>query len=323
MQAWHIQSDHTLKLANTDQPEPGPDQVRVQVKAVGINRADILQVKGVYPAPPGYDSAVPGLEYAGVIDAVGPKVLGRKVGDRVMGLIPGGSYCEALVTHERETLVLPDEIDFATGATIPEAFLTAYRALFVEGGLQPGQWCLVRPATAGVGLAAVQLAQALGARPIGSTRDAANLATARDLGLAGEVIENDSLPDQLLELTGGQGVAVIMDMVGPEWGTLLKGLRIEGKLVLVGVLGGTQCHLDLRGLLQRRQSITAMTMRSQPIEKRITMANLFNDRLAPLFANGQLKPLPLVTFPFSDAPEAHRHMLEETFSGKRVLVMEP
>lgn len=322
MQAWQIQSDHTLKLAPTDTPEPGPDQVRVQVKAVGVNRADVIQVKGLYPAPPGYDNTIPGLEYAGVVEAVGAKVMNRKVGDRVMGLIPGTAYAEYLVTHERETLMLPAELDFATGATIPEAFLTAYRALFLEAGLQPGQWCLIRPATAGVGLAAVQLANTLGARPIGSSRDEANLATAREMGLAGAVTENDTLPDQLLNITGGEGVAVIMDMVGPEWGTLLKGLRVEGKLVLVGVLGGVKTELDLRAVLQRRQTLTAMTMRSQPIEKRITMAALFNDRLAPLFASGQLKPLPLKQFAFDDAPEAHRHMVEDGFSGKRVLVVE-
>ena len=114
MQAWQIQDDHTIKLASMTTPEPGPDQVRVKVRAMGVNRADILQVKGLYPAPPGFDSSVPGLEYAGEIEAVGSQVMGRKVGDRVMGLIPGCAYSEYLVTHERETLTLPDEIDFAT-----------------------------------------------------------------------------------------------------------------------------------------------------------------------------------------------------------------
>ena len=291
MQAWQIQDDHTIKLASMTTPEPGPDQVRVKVRAMGVNRADILQVKGLYPAPPGFDSSVPGLEYAGEIEAVGSQVMGRKVGDRVMGLIPGCAYSEYLVTHERETLTLPDEIDFATGATIPEAFLTAYRAMFLEGGLQPGQWVLVRPATA------------------------------REMGLVEGVLEDDTLPERLKEITG-DGVAVIFDMVGPDWNQLLKGLRIEGTLVMIGVLGGTKTELDLRGMMQRRQTLTAMTMRSQPLEKRIAIANVFNDRLAPLFANGRLRPLPLKTFPFSDAPAAHAHMIEDAFSGKRVLVVD-
>ncbi len=322
MKVWRINDDHNITLADAEVPQPGPEQVRVAVKAVGINRADILQIKGAYPAPPGYDSSVPGLEYAGIIDAVGNRVQNRKVGDRVMGLIPSGSYSEALVTHERETLLLPEQLDFATGASIPEAFLTSYRALFMEGDLQPGQWCLIRPASAGVGLAAVQLASAIGARPIGTSRNLANLATARDMGLVESVAENDALAERLLEITGDAGVAQIMDMVGPDWNRLLRGLRPEGTLVLVGVLGGVKSELDLRTVLQRRVALKAMTMRSQPIERRITMAGFFNDRLAPQFASGRLKPLPLKTFPFDAAPQAHTHMVEDAFSGKRVLVME-
>lgn len=321
MQAWRIQDDHTLKLEQREALEPGTGQVRVAVRAVGVNRADIMQTQGLYPAPPGFDNSVPGLEYAGVIDAVGDGVMGRQVGDRVMGLIPSAAYCEQLVVHERETLTLPDELDFATGATIPEAFLTAYRGLFLEGGLQPGQWCLIRPATAGVGLAATQLANTLGARPIGSSRDLANLATAREMGLVEGVVEDDTLPDRIQALTG-DGVAVILDMVGPDWKTVLKGLRVEGKLVMLSALAGATTELNLRALIARRPTMMAMTMRSQPLEKRIAIAEVFNDRLAPLFANGRLKPLPLESFPFSDAPAAHKHMVEDNFSGKRVLVME-
>ena len=319
MQAWRIQDDHTLKLDDAEAPEPGTGQVRIAVRAVGVNRADIMQTQGLYPAPPGFDNSVPGLEYAGVIDAVGDGVMGRKVGDRVMGLIPSAAYSEQLVVHERETLTLPDELDFATGATIPEAFLTAYRGLFLEGGLQPGQWCLIRPATAGVGLAATQLASTLGARPIGSSRDLDNLATAREMGLLEGVVEDDTLPERIQALTG-DGVAVILDMVGPDWKTVLKGLRVEGKLVMLSALAGATTELNLRALIARRPTMMAMTMRSQPLEKRIAIAEVFNDRLAPLFANGRLKPLPLVSFPFSDAPAAHTHMVEDNFSGKRVLV---
>lgn len=319
MQAWRIQDDHTLKLDHTESPEPGVGQIRVKVEAAGVNRADIMQVQGLYPAPPGFDNSVPGLEYAGVIDAVGDGVMKRKVGDRVMGLIPSGAYAGQVVVHEREALTLPDELSFAEGATLPEAFLTAYRGLFLEGGLQPGQWCLIRPATAGVGLAATQLASTLGARPIGTSRDLDNLATARDMGLLEAVVEDDNLPDRLLEITG-EGVAVMLDMVGPDWKNLLKGLRIEGKLVMLSALAGATTELNLRALIARRPTMMAMTMRSQPLEKRIAIAEVFNDRLAPLFANGRLKPLPLKSFPFSDAQAAHTHMVEDSFSGKRVLV---
>ncbi len=153
MRAWCIE-DKQLQLETLPDPQPGPEEIRVQVKAIGVNRADLLQVLGRYPAPPGTSSRIPGLEYAGVVSAVGERVQQRKVGDAVMGLVPGCAYAEQIITHEREALTVPEGMDFALAATLPEAFLTAYRALFLEGGLQPGQWCLVRPATAGVGLAA-------------------------------------------------------------------------------------------------------------------------------------------------------------------------
>lgn len=321
MKFWQIQQDHSLKLVDEASPEPGPGQVRVAVKACGINRADVLQVAGKYPPPAGFDAQRPGLEYSGIVDAVGPGVVGRKLGDRVMGLIPTGAFAEQLVTHERETIQVPASFDLATAASIPEAFLTAYRALFIEGGLQPGQWCLVRPATAGVGLAAIQLASALGARPIGSSRRPETLVAAHDFGMLKGVIEDGTLGAQLRDITANSGVAVIMDMVGPDWNQLLKGLRNEGTLVLVGVLGGGRVELDLFGLLMRRQTLKAMTMRSQPLENRVRLAQLFDDRLVPLFAAGKLQPLPQQQFAFEEAPAALDHLINADFSGKRLLVM--
>ena len=320
MRAWCIE-DQQLQLETLPDLQPGPEEICVQVKAIGVNRADLLQVLGRYPAPPGTDSRIPGLEYAGVVSAVGERVQQRQVGDAVMGLVPGCAYAEQVVTHEREALTIPEGMDFARAAALPEAFLTAYRALFLEGGLQPGQWCLIRPATAGVGLAATQLAAALGARPIGSSRDLSKLDTANDMGLAAQVCEDGTLKAQLGALTDGHGVAVILDMVGPDWNALLGGLRAEGTLVNIGILGGLTTELNLGALLMKRQTLKSMTMRSQPLENRIRMAQVFNDRLAPLFASGRLLPLPLETFPFTDAKAAHDHMAGNDFSGKRVIVV--
>lgn len=321
MRAWCIE-DQQLQLDTLPDPQPGPEEIRVEVKAIGVNRADLLQVLGRYPAPPGTSSRIPGLEYAGVVSAVGERVQQRKVGDAVMGLVPGCAYAEQIITHEREALTMPEGMDFARAATLPEAFLTAYRALFLEGGLQPGQWCLVRPATAGVGLAATQLANTLGARPIGSSRDLSKLDTANDMGLAAQVSDDGTLATQLNAITHGNGVAVILDMVGPDWNDLLGGLRAEGSLVNIGVLGGLSTELNLGALLMKRQTLKSMTMRSQPLENRIRLAQIFNDRLAPLFASGALLPLPLETFPFEDANAAHQHMASNDFSGKRVIVVE-
>ena len=321
MRAWCIE-DKQLQLHTLEDPQPGPEEIRVQVKAIGVNRADLLQIQGRYPAPPGTSSRIPGLEYAGVVSAVGKRVQQRKVGDAVMGLVPGCAYAEQVISHERETLTIPQGITFVHAATLPEAFLTAYRALFLEGGLQPGQWCLIRPATAGVGLAATQLAITLGARPIGTSREPSKLAAANDLGLVAQGREDGTLTAQLNAITGEEGVAVILDMVGPDWNDLLGGLRAEGTLVNIGVLGGLSTELNLGALLMKRQTLKSMTMRSQPLESRIRLAQIFNDRLAPLFANGRLRPLPLETFSFENAIKAHQHMASNNFSGKRVIVVE-
>lgn len=321
MRQWQIQANKTLALVDVPMPSCGPDEVLVEVKAIGINRADLLQVKGLYPAPVGFNSAVPGLEYSGVVSAVGERVGSRTVGERVMGLIPSAAYSEYLTVHVQETLSIPEYLDFEQAATLPEAFLTAYRALFIEGQLQPGQYCLIRPASAGVGLAAVQLASSLGARPLGSSRSQDNLLIANSFGLLGQLNEDSKLGEQLLEKTCGQGVAVIMDMVGPHWDNLLNGLRSEGTLVLVGVMAGIKTELNLFNFLTRRQQLKAMTMRSQPLDQRIFMARVFNDRLAPLFADRKLQPLPHKSFAFTEAVTALQHLQHHSFSGKRVLSM--
>lgn len=321
MRQWQIQPDNTLSLATASKPSCAPEEVQIQIKALGVNRADLLQVKGLYPAPKGFDSTVPGLEYAGIVSQVGERVLTRKVGDHVMGLIPSAAYSDYLCVHELETLTLPDSLSFEQAATIPEAFLTSYRALCLEAQLQAGQTCLIRPASAGVGLAAVQLALALGAKVFGSSRTLTHLNQAQKVGLNLALTENQELGQALLTHTNGQGVDVIMDMIGPNWNDLLTGLSIEGTLVLVGVMAGTHTQLDLFTLLTRRQKIHAMTMRAQPLDERIKMARIFNQRLAPLFATDKLKPLPFVSFDFTLAPQAHHHMQHNHFAGKRVLVL--
>lgn len=319
MRAWLIDAPGELRLREVDTPEPGSHEIRVRVEGIGINRADLLQVKGLYPAPAGTDQRVPGLEYAGVVDAVGPGVRQRKVGERVMGLVPGCAYAEAVVVHELEAIPVPAGLDGVQAAAVPEAFLTAYRALFLVGGLQPGQSCLIRPASAGIGLAAVQLAVALGARPLGSSRDPDRLTAAKAMGLAGAVEENERLDEQVRALTDGHGVAVVLDMVGGELDRALAALRDEGTLALIGLLGGREGKVNFGALLQRRLSVRGMTMRSLPLDGRIQMARLFSDRLAPLFDSARLKPFLAADYGFAEALQAHADMAAGRFSGKLVL----
>ncbi len=318
MRAWCI-ANQQLHLQQRPRPDIGPQDLLVKVSAIGINRADILQTRGLYPAPAGTVQEIPGLEYSGTVVATGAQVQQYKVGDKVMGLVPGGSYAEYICTHEEEALTIPDGISMVEAATIPEAFLTAYRAMYMEAGLAHGEWCLVRPATSGVGLAAVQLCNALGNPVIGSSRSKERLDTAFELGLTHGVEENHTLADQLLALTNNQGVSVIFDMVGPEWDKLLPGLALEGRLVVIGVLGGMSTSINLMPFLQKRQRISALTMRSQPMQERLRMARYFNERLMPFFQRRVLTPLPHEVFDFTELPEAHEHMQSHHFSGKRVV----
>jgi NADPH:quinone reductase len=322
MKQWQIQPDKTMLLVDAPIPEYGASELLIKVKAIGINRADLLQVKGLYPAPKPYDNRVPGLEYAGVVQAVGQHVSGFNVGDKVMGLVPSGAYSEYLAVHEREVLLMPNNMDFAQATSIPEAFLTSYRALFIEGQLQAGQYCLVRPATSAVGLAAIQLINAFHAIEIGSSRNLVNLHNAQQLGLQYCVTENESLLQQLQAITQPQGVALIMDMLGSEWANLLQCLKDEGRLVCVGVLAGSKAEVDVFYMLMHRLKIQAMTMRSQPIEQRIAIAHYFNQQLLPMFERGVLKALPSVCFAFEQVYEAHQHVKNDGFSGKRVLLLD-
>lgn len=318
MKAWCI-NNKTLSLGTRQRPEPGPEEVQIQVHAIGVNRADILQTQGLYPAPEGTVADIPGLEYSGVISAIGSRALGKKVGDKVMGLVPGGAYAEYICTHEQETLTIPQHLSMAEAATIPEGFLTAYRALYLQAGLQHGEACLIRPASAGVGLAATQLCKAFGNLAIGSSRNPSNLASAVALGLDATVSEGPNLAEEVLAATEQRGVAAMLDMVGPQWNDVLPALALEGHLVMIGFLGGTHTDINLLNVLHKRLRLSALTMRSQPLQERLRIAQIFNQRLLPYFNRAALTPLPHQVFAFTDTPAAHEHMLNDPYSGKRVI----
>jgi len=326
MRAWVVEQPgdaHALQQADLPVPVPGPEEVRIAVRAIGINRADIIQRMGHYPPPPGFDPRIPGLEYAGVVEAAGERVQSRAVGDPVMGLLGGGAYAEQIVTHERETLDVPQTLTFTQAAAVPEAFLTAYRAVFLEGGLCPGQWCLVRGATSGVGQAALQLIRTLGARSIATSRqqqrlDALASTIDFDLGL---VDGDNGVAEAVREQTGG--AHVVLDFVGaPVLADNLKALRRDGTQVIVGLMGGAKTDINLGALLMRRQRLIAMTMRSLPLERKIELAGMFNDRLLPLFDAGRLQPAVDRVFAFDAAVAAHQYMESGAHTGKLILSLE-
>ncbi|RFA31366.1 hypothetical protein CAI21_01730 [Alkalilimnicola ehrlichii] len=324
MRAWLIETNsdgfNALRLGDAERPIPGPSELLIRVAAVGINRADLLQVKGLYPPPPGTNPKIPGLEYAGVVEAVGSGVQHRRVGDRVMGLVPGAAYAEYVTVQEREAIPVPEGMALTSAAAIPEAFMTAYRAIFIEGDLKPGQACLIQPVSSGVGLAGAQLVHALGGTAIGSSRSEEKLAQAQGLA-AGIVDGRDDFVEAVKQATGGEGVAVVFDMLGGggRMNQTLECVRNDGRVIIIGLMSGREDQVDFGHVLRRRLTLRAFTMRSQPLEERIRIAQRFIDELLPLFERGRLRPDIAAVHPFSDAPGAHAVMASNSHCGKLIL----
>lgn len=315
-----------LELREVAVPEPSPGQVRVRIRACAVNRADLMQRLGFYPAPPDAPQDIPGLEMAGEVDAVGAGVTELAKGDRVFGITSGGAYAEAITVHARTLARIPAGLDFTQAAAVPEAFITAYDAMVLQGELRTGDVVVVHAVGSGVGTAAVQIARAIGARAIGTARTEAKLDRARELGMDGGIVPGtkDGGPDfaaRVKELTGGRGADVVLELVGgayvPE---SLASLREKGRLVLVGLLAGTRADVDLAILLRRRLRMMGTVLRARPLEEKILAAQLL-DRLAPLFASGALKPVVDRVLPLEKAAEAHAYVATNEGFGKVVLTL--
>ncbi|MBI4543812.1 MAG: NAD(P)H-quinone oxidoreductase [Gemmatimonadetes bacterium] len=302
-------------------PEPGPGQVRVRVHAAGLNRADLLQRLGRYPAPPGVPAEVPGLEYAGTVDAAGPDARRWQPGDRVMGLVAGGAYAEAVLTQEREAVPVPEQLSFEEAAAIPEAFITAQDALFTRLELRPGERLLVHAVGSGVGTAAVQLARAAGATVYGTARAAWKLERAAELGLeAGIDAGAQDFAEALLRLTGGTGVHAILDLVGGHYlAGNMRALEPLGRLAVVGLVAGARAELDLGILLRKRLTVVGTTLRARPLEEKIRVARDLERHVLPLLAAGRVRPVLDRVYPMGEVREAHRRLEANENFGKIVL----
>jgi NADPH2:quinone reductase len=310
-----------LQLRDVPTPQPARGEARVRVRATAVNRADLLQRMGAYPAPPDSPRDIPGLELAGEIDALGEGVTGLSVGDRVFGLCGGGAYAEHVVAPSRTFVKVPDGLSFIEAAAIPEAFITAYDAMVTQGGLAAGETVLVHAVGSGVGTAAVQIARAIGATPIGTARTSAKLDRARPLGMNdGVVVEAGSFAMKVLELTSGRGVDVVLELVGG--GYVMEDLACmapRARLILVGLLAGTRADLDLATVLRKRLEIRGTVLRSRPLEEKIAAANLLARHLVPLFESRALEPIVDRVLPFARAAEAHAYVASNEGFGKLVL----
>lgn len=312
-----------LKWREVPTPEPGRGEVRVRVRATAVNRADLLQRMGLYPAPPDAPQQIPGLEFAGEIDAVGAGVSAWKPGDRVFGLVGGGAYAEALVTHADCVARMPDALSFTDAAAIPEAFITAWDAMVSQGGLGAGETVLIHAVGSGVGSAAVQLARALSARPLGTARTAAKLGRAGKLGMdRGFAVDKGKFADDVLRATGGRGVDVVLELVGGNYvAEDLMCMASQGRLVLVGLMAGVRGDLDLGLILRKRLTLIGTQLRARPLGEKIEVTRSFERHLVPLVEAGTVAPVVERVMPVSEAAAAHQAMAANEGFGKIVLAV--
>jgi len=310
-----------LDLREVETPLPGPSRIRVRVAATALNRADLLQRRGRYPAPPGWPADIPGLEYAGVVDAAGAGVTRWRVGDRVMGLVGGGACAEAVVVHEDEALPVPPSLPLEAAAAVPEAFITAHDALVTQMQLRGGEWVLIHGAGSGVGTAALQISLCLGARTMGTSRSAWKLERCVADGLEVAIEAGPGgFAEAVARATDGHGADGVLDLVG---GSYLRGnlaaLAERGRIVIVGLVAGASCELDMRTLMRKRATLRGTTLRSRSLEEKVEATRAFGDFAGPLLETGRLRPVVHAVLPMEEVRAAHEMLEADRNYGKVVL----
>jgi len=313
-----------LVPARRDLPRPGPGEVLIAVHAAGINRPDLLQRMGLYPPPPGA-SDIPGLEVAGEVVALGEGVDAPALGARVCALLAGGGYAEYVAVPAPQCLPVPRGLDMLEAAAVPETFFTVWTNVFDRGRLQPGETLLVHGGASGIGTTAIQLASALGARVFATAGSAEKCGLCRELGaeLAVNYREEDFV-QACREATGGRGVDVILDMVAGDY--VPRNLELaapEGRIVVIGFLGGWSADLDLRPVMIKRLTLTGSTLRARSVSEKGQIARALAARVWPLLEAGNVRPRLFRVFPLAGAAEAHALMESGQHSGKIVLQVRP
>lgn len=313
-----------IEIRDLPDPVPSRGEVLVRVRAAALNRADLLQRRGLYPPPPGHREDVPGLELAGEVAAVGAGVVAWKPGDRVMCITAGEAQAELCAVHERMLMAIPAGLSLEDAGAIPEAGITSHDALFTLGGLRPGWPVLIHAVGSGVSTAAVQIAKAAGATVIGTSRTPEKLERARALGLDHGILVGKDEPkfaDEVKKLTGRRGCPLILDFVGgPYLAENLAALAPGGRIVVIGAMGGGKPTVDLGLLMRARGSIVGTMLRPRPIEEKIAATQVFARDVLPLVAAGKVKPVVDAVLPAAQAREAHERMERNESFGKLVLL---
>lgn len=309
-----------------DAPPATLDRVRVRVRAAGLNRADILQRLGRYPAPPGYPQDVPGIEFAGEVQSVGEEVRQWKVGDRVFGIIGGGGQAEYVTVTENHLAAIPPNLDWAEAAAVPEVFMTAHDALFTQCGLASGEHVLIHAAGSGVGTSAIQLVKAAGAFAYGTSRTADKLERAKEFGLTNSVVIADDpmkCVDAVKEWTNGIGVQVVLDLVGAAYlNANLQSLATRGRLIFVGTTSGSKAEIDYSTVMSKRLRIMGTSLRTRPAEEKATATRLFAQHVVPLLASGAVRPIIDKVFPITEVRAAHERIESNESFGKVVVMID-
>ena len=314
----------SMQLAEGARPQPGPGEILIEVHCAGVNRPDVLQRSGRYPPPPGA-SKILGLEVAGTVAALGEGVGEWKVGQRVTALAPGGGYAEYCTVPASHALPVPEGLDLAQAAALPETWFTVWANLVGLGRLKQGERLLVHGGSSGIGLTAIQLARHLGVECFVTVGSAEKARFCRDFG-AGHALDykQDDFVQKVKEITNGEGVDVVLDMVGASYlQRNLTVLRRDGRLVLIAFLEGSQGEFDLMPVMLKRLTITGSTMRPRSVAEKAAIRNALLEHIWPELAAGRLLPHIHAAFPLAQAGEAHRLMESSRHIGKIVLQVKP
>jgi len=308
-----------LEIRDID-PPPAPtgNQILINVKAAGLNRADLLQRKGLYPAPVGYPERIPGLEFAGEVAAAGPDCTKFKTGDRVFGITAGGAQSQQIIVNENHAAAMPANLDYTAAAAIPEAFITAHDAVWTQGNLAEGETLLIHAVGSGVGLAALQIAKAHGNSIFGTSRTQSKLDKCMAFGL--DIGINSSERDFAETVVSEGGTDVVLDLVGGN--TLndnLKCMNSKGRLIVVGLVGGRNADFDLGLALVKRIKIIGTALRSRTVGEKADAVSAFEREVLPSIADGTIKPNIDRVYPFNDVAAAHEYLESNESFGKVVL----
>jgi NADPH:quinone reductase len=303
-----------LEITERPTPDPTADRVLVEIAGTGVNRADLLQRKGRYAAPPGWPGDVPGLEHAGTVAAVGDSVSRLRVGQKVFGIVGGGAHASQLLTPESLCAPLPEEIDPVVAGGIPEVFITAHDALVTRAGLRSGERVLIHGVGSGVGTAAVQVARALGARTVGTSRTPAKLERAAELGLDRGVLADEDMAEGIGE------VDVVVDLIGgPYLEVDVEVAAVRGRIVIVGLVAGATARLDMGAVMSKRLTIAGTVLRSRPDHEKALAVAAFAKEIVPLLRSEALRAVVDRTMPLSRAQEAYDLVESNETFGKVIL----